>query len=372
MVRFQKRALAFERKMGMLNIRCEKSKNLKTKPGKDAPLSFGTMFTDHMFMMNYEKEKGWHDPRIVPYQPITLEPSAMVFHYGQEMFEGLKAYKTQEGKTLLFRPTKNIERANNTNRRICIPEIPEEDFLQAIKAIVKMDENWIPTKPGTSLYIRPFIIATDPFLGVRPSDTYLFMIILSPVGAYYKEGLNPVKIWIEEEYVRAVRGGIGEAKTGGNYVASIRSQVKAHEEGYSQVLWLDGVERKYIEEVGAMNIFFKMNGTVVTPKLNGSILPGVTRDSVIQLCKNWNVPVEERKISIQEIFEAHKNGSLEEVFGTGTAAVISPVGQLRWGNHIMEIQNGGIGPMSQKLYDTINGIQLGQIEDNNNWTVEVE
>lgn len=356
----------------MLDIRIEKTTTPKELPKADNPLKFGTIFTDHMFMMNYEVGKGWFDPRVVPYQPINLEPSAMVFHYGQEMFEGLKAYKTDEGKTLLFRPDKNIERANKTNRRICIPEIPDEDFLQAIQAVVKMDESWIPTKPGTSLYIRPFIIATDPFLGVRPADTYLFMVILSPVGAYYPEGLNPVKIWIEDEYVRAVKGGIGEAKTGANYVASLRSQVKAHDEGYSQVLWLDGVERKYIEEVGAMNIFFKINGTIVTPMLNGSILPGVTRDSVINLCKSWGLPVEERKISIDEISTAHKNGTLEEVFGSGTAAVISPVGQLRWDNDIMQVMDGGIGEISQKLYDTITGIQLGKVEDTFDWTVEVK
>ena len=356
----------------MLDIRVVKTDSPKQIPGPDDPLTFGTIFTDHMFVMNYEEGKGWYDPRIVPYGPFSLDPSAMVFHYGQEMFEGLKAYKSDDGRTLLFRPDKNIWRANKTNRRICIPEIPDEDFLQAIKAIVKMDEAWIPHKPGTSLYIRPFIIATDPFLGVRPSSTYIFCIILSPVGAYYPEGLNPVKIWIEDEYVRAVRGGIGEAKTGGNYVASLRSQVKAHDEGYSQVLWLDGVERRYIEEVGAMNIFFKINGTVITPMLNGSILPGVTRDSVIQLCKDWGVPVEERRISIDEIFEAHKNGTLEEVFGTGTAAVISPVGQLRWEDHIMKVQDGGIGPYSQKFYDTITGIQLGSIPDPHGWTVEVQ
>ncbi|MDF2543235.1 MAG: branched-chain amino acid aminotransferase [Herbinix sp.] len=355
----------------MLDIKIEKTKTPKEIPSADNPLKFGTIFTDHMFVMKYETGKGWHDPKVVPYEPISLEPSAMVFHYGQEMFEGLKAYKTEDGRTLLFRPNKNIERANKTNRRICIPEIPEEDFLQAIKAVVKVDEAWIPTKPGTSLYIRPFVIATDPFLGVRPSDTYLFMVILSPVGAYYPEGLNPVKIWIEDEYVRAVKGGIGEAKTGGNYVASLRSQVKAHDEGYSQVLWLDGVERKYIEEVGAMNIFFKIAGTVITPALNGSILPGVTRDSVITLCKEWGIPTEERRISIDEIFEASQNGTLEEVFGTGTAAVISPVGTLRWEQHIMQVQDGGIGLISQKLYDTITGIQLGKLKDNHNWTVTV-
>jgi len=234
-----------------------------------------------------------------------------------------------------------------------------------------MDEAWIPTKPGTSLYIRPFIIATDPFLGVRPSDTYMFIIILSPVGAYYKEGLNPVKIWIEDEYVRAVKGGLGEAKTGANYCASLASQVKAHDAGYSQVLWLDGVERKYIEEVGAMNIFFKINGTVVTPMLNGSILPGVTRDSVINLCKHWGIPVEERRISVDELYDAAKSGALEEVFGTGTAAVISPVGELRFENHMLKIGDGGIGELSQKLYDTVTGIQLGKLKDELGWVVEV-
>ncbi len=356
----------------MLNIRVEKTTTPKPLPTADDPLTFGTIFTDHMFMMNYETGQGWYDPRIVPYQSLSLDPSAMVFHYGQEMFEGLKAYQAQDGRILLFRPDKNIERANNTNRRICIPEIAPEDFLQAIQAIVAMDKAWIPTKPGTSLYIRPFVIATDPFLGVRPSDTYLFLIILSPVGAYYPEGLNPVRIWIEDEYVRAVRGGVGEAKTGANYVASLKAQVKAHEEGYSQVLWLDGVERKYIEEVGAMNIFFKINGTVVTPILNGSILPGVTRDSCIALCKSWGIPVEERKISVDELFEAAKNGTLEECWGSGTAAVISPVGHLRCEDQVFRIADGGIGELSRKLYDTVTGIQLGQIEGPEGWVVEVK
>ncbi len=356
----------------MLDIRIEKTTTPKALPTADNPLKFGTIFTDHMFIMNYGTDKGWHDARIVPYGPLSIDPSAMVFHYGQEMFEGLKAYKTDDGRTLLFRPEKNAERSNKTNIRLCIPEIPEEDYVQAIKTLVKTDEAWIPTKPGTSLYVRPFIIATDPFLGVRPSDTYLFMIILSPVGAYYPEGLAPVKIWIEDEYVRAVKGGLGEAKAGANYIASMKAQVKAHDEGYSQVLWLDGVERKYIEEVGAMNIFFKIDGKVVTPELNGSILPGITRDSVINLLKLWKVPVEERKISIDDIYEAHKSGKLEEVFGTGTAAVISPVGQLRWKDHIMQVKDGGIGEYSQKLYDSITGIQLGKVKDELNWTVEVK
>lgn len=355
----------------MQKITIEKTTCPKEKPGKENPLTFGTIFTDHMFEMDYEEGKGWYDPRIVPYHKLELEPSSMVFHYGQEMFEGLKAYKTEDGRILLFRPDKNIERANRSNSRLCIPEIPEDLFLEALKEVVKVDQDWIPTKPGTSLYIRPFVIATDPFLGVRPSHTYKFMIILSPVGAYYASGLDPVKIWIEDEYVRAVKGGIGEAKTGGNYVASLASQVKAHDEGYSQVLWLDGVYRKYIEEVGAMNIFFKINGVVITPELNGSILPGVTRNSVIALCKEWGVPAEERQVSVDEVVAAAKDGTMEECFGTGTAAVISPVGELRFEEDRMSIGGGKIGELTQKFYDTITGIQLGEINGPKGWSVEV-
>lgn len=356
----------------MQSIRIERTTHPKERPGADNPLVFGTIFTDHMFVMDYEEEKGWHDPRVVPYQPLSLEPSAMVFHYGQEMFEGLKAYKSQDGKILLFRPDKNIERANKSNQRLCIPEIPEDIFMEALKTVVKTDQDWIPTKEGTSLYIRPFVIATDPYLGVRPSHSYKFMIILSPVGAYYESGINPVKIWIEDEYVRAVKGGIGEAKTGGNYVASMASQVKAHEEGYSQVLWLDGVYRKYIEEVGAMNIFFKINGTVVTPALNGSILAGVTRDSVLSLCRQWEIPVEERAVSLEEVVAAAKSGALEECFGTGTAAVVSPVGELRYEEERMSIGDGTIGGLTQRIYDTITGIQLGKVDGPAGWSVVVD
>ena len=356
----------------MQTIRIERTTAPKEKPGQDNPLVFGTIFTDHMFVMDYDEENGWHDPRVIPYQPLVLEPSCMVFHYGQEMFEGLKAYKADDGRILLFRPDKNIERANRSNRRLCIPEIPEDIFLEALKTVVKVDADWIPTRPGTALYIRPFVIATDPFLGVRPSHTYKFIIILSPVGAYYESGLDPVKIWIEDEYVRAVKGGIGEAKTGGNYVASLASQVKAHDEGYAQVLWLDGVHRKYIEEVGAMNIFFKINGTVVTPALNGSILPGVTRDSAIQLCKMWGIPAEERQISVDEVIKTAESGELEECFRTASAAVLSPVGELRFDNEKMPISNNHIGELTQRIYDTITGIQLGRIEGPEGWSVEVK
>ena len=355
----------------MSQIRIERTTTPKTKPEADNPLVFGTIFTDHMFICDYEEGKGWLDPRIIPYQPLQLDPSAMVFHYGQEMFEGLKAYKAEDGRVLLFRPDKNIERANKSNDRLCMPRIPEELFMDALTELVKLDQDWIPVKPGTSLYIRPFVIATDPFLGVRPSHTYKFIIILSPVGAYYATGLNPVKIWIEEEYVRTVKGGMGEAKAGGNYVASMAAQVKAHEEGYSQVLWLDGVHRQYIEEVGAMNIFFKIGGTVVTPVLNGSILAGVTRDSVLYLCREWGIPVEERQISVAELIKAAKDGTLEECFGTGTAAVVSPVGELRYGDDRMEIGGGQTGTITQRIYDTVTGIQLGKIEGPKNWSIEV-
>ena len=355
----------------MLNIRFEKTTTPKAKPADANNLGFGKIFTDHMFVMNYEEGKGWFDPRIVPFEKISLSPAAMVYHYGQEMFEGLKAYKGDDGKVRLFRPEMNAKRANESNKRLCIPEIPVEDFVQAVSELVKVEQDWIPTAPGTSLYIRPFVIATDEFLGVAPSKTYLFMVIVSPSGAYYSSGLAPVGIWIEDEYVRAVKGGIGFAKTGGNYAASLAAQVKAHDDGYSQVLWLDGVERKYIEEVGAMNIFFKINGKIVTPMLNGSILPGVTRNSVINLCKHWGMEVEERKISVDELLEAQKNGTLEEVFGTGTAAVISPVGKLRYMDDVMVIGDGNIGPVSQKLYDTVTGIQWGKLPDELGWVVEL-
>ena len=354
----------------MLDIKITKTTSPKAKPtGK---LVFGKLFTDHMFLMNYTRGKGWHDPRIEPFHDLTLSPACMVFHYGQEMFEGLKAYKAADGSNYLFRPDMNAKRTNNTNDRLCIPQIPVEDFVQAVKAIVSVDQDWIPTEPGTSLYIRPFIIATEPFLGVDVSETFLFMIILSPSGAYYESGLEPVGIWIEDEYVRAVRGGMGFAKTGGNYAASLAGQVKAHDDGYSQVLWLDGVERKYIEEVGAMNIFFKIDGKIVTPMLNGSILPGITRDSVLQICRDWGLPTEERRISVDDLLEAQANGKLEEVFGTGTAAVISPVGKLRYKDDVMVIGDGKIGEISQKLYDTVTGIQLGKIEDKFGWRVKVD
>ena len=342
------------------------------KPKPDMTnLGFGNYFTDHMFLMNYTEGKGWHDPRIVPFGDLPLSPAAMCLHYGQEVFEGMKAYLTADKRVLLFRPEKNMERLNNSNDRLCIPRVDVEDCVQAIRELVQVDADWIPTEPGTSLYIRPFIIATDPYVGVRSSKTYLFIVILSPVGAYYAEGINPVKIYVEDEYVRAVKGGIGFAKTAGNYAASIKSQYKAKDKGYSQVLWLDGVERKYIDEVGTMNVFFVIGDEVITPAVEGSILPGITRMSAIELLESWGMKVSQRKLSIDEVAAAAENGTLREAFGTGTAAVISPIGELNYAGKIMTLNEGKIGPIAQKLYDSLTDIQWGRAADPFGWTREV-
>ncbi len=356
----------------MEKIRIELTKEKKQKPADQSKLGFGNYYTDHMFIMNYDEGQGWHDPRIVPYQNIALDPAAMCLHYGQEVFEGLKAYRTKKGEVLLFRPDRNMARMNKSNERLCIPEFDEEFAVEAIKELVKVDEDWIPTAEGTSLYIRPFIFAVDPHVGVHPAHHLLFVIILSPVGAYYPEGLNPVKIYVEDNYVRAVKGGIGFAKTGGNYAASLKAQDEASKQGYTQVLWLDGVERKYIEEVGTMNVFFVIDDEVITPELQGSILSGVTRMSCIDILRSWGLKVSERRLSIDEVAQAAKEGRLKEAFGSGTAAVISPIGELKWGDDVMKINNGEIGEISQKLYDNLTGIQWGDIEDTFGWTVKVK
>ncbi len=352
-------------------IKIELTKSPKQKPDQNN-LGFGQYFTDHMFIMDYTEGVGWHDARIVPYGPLSLDPSTMVFHYGQAIFEGLKAYTTKDNRILLFRPIKNMQRVNVSNERLCIPPIDVDFGVEAVKQLVNIDKSWIPTTEGTSLYIRPFIIATDPYLGVRSSYTYKFIIILSPSGAYYPGGINPVKIFVESNYVRAVKGGTGFAKTPGNYASSLKAQNDAHDKGFVQVLWLDGVEKKYIEEVGSMNVFFKIDGEIVTPSLEGSILPGITRDSSIELLKSWGLKVSERKLGISELYEAHANGKLDEAFGTGTAAVISPIGELDWDGKNIVVNDGKIGEVSQKLYDYITGIQSGVIEDKLGWTVEVK
>lgn len=348
------------------DIKVELTSQPKDKP--NGALEFGKHFTDHMFIMDYTVGQGWHDPKVVPYQPLTLDPASIIFHYGQTVFEGLKAYRTIDDDIQLFRPEKNYARMNHSNDRLVIPHIDETFAIEATKKLVSIDQDWVPSEEGTSLYIRPFIIATEPYLGIAPSAKYRFLIILSPVGAYYKEGINPVKIAVENKYVRAVVGGTGEAKTAGNYASSLMAQELVADEGFAQVLWLDGVSKKYIEEVGSMNVFFKIDGEIITPALNGSILPGVTRDSTIQLLKHWGYTVTERRISMQEIVDNYHNGSLEEAFGTGTAAVISPIGQLYYNGQYLTINHEETGEVSKRLFETMIGIQYGTMEDPFNWT----
>lgn len=343
----------------------------RTKPIPGQSLPFGQYFTDHMFIMDYVEGQGWIHPRIEPYGPMMIEPSAMVFHYGQAVFEGLKAYRCEDGSINLFRPRLNYERINLSDERLVIPHLDEDFCVYATRELVRIDQDWIPSGDGESLYIRPFVIATDPYLGVRPANTYRFMIILSPSGAYYPQGINPVKIYVEDKYVRAVRGGTGFTKCAGNYAASLIAQDIAHKKGFVQVLWLDGIEQKYIEEVGSMNILFVIDGKLVTPALNGSILPGITRRSCIEFARSIGMEVEEKRISIDEIIEAGKSGRLTEAFGSGTAAVISPVGELKYEDTTLTINENKIGPVARLLYDTITGVQRGVKEDTLGWTIKV-
>lgn len=342
----------------------------KEKPDPSS-LEFGKYFTDYMFVMDYEEGIGWHHPRIAPYAPLTLDPSSSVFHYGQAVFEGLKAYRTEDGRVLLFRPDQNIKRLNRSCERMSMPPLDEELVLEALTQLVELEKDWVPKEKGTSLYIRPFVIATEPSLGVKASKSYTFMIVLSPVGSYYGDQLKPVRIYVEDEYVRAVNGGVGSAKTSGNYAASLQAQRKANELGYDQVLWLDAIEKKYVEEVGSMNIFFVINGEAVTPALSGSILSGITRASAIELIRTWGIPVREERVSIDEIYAASARGELTEVFGTGTAAVVTPVGELNIHGKTVIVGDGQIGDISKKLYETITNIQLGKVKGPFNWTVEV-
>ncbi len=354
-----------------MEIKIVKTTTPRKKPDVNG-IPFGTYFSDHMFLLDYSKDKGWHDARIVPYGPLSLEPSAMVLHYAQEAFEGMKAYRTAEGRIQLFRPTENIARMARSCEKLCIPPVPEDVYLQALKELVTVDQDWVPSAPDTSLYIRPFVIATDPKLGVHASGTYIFCIITCPVGSYYPEGLNPVRIAIESREVRAVRGGTGFAKCGGNYAASLHASELAEKKGFSQVLWLDGVEQKYIEEVGSMNVMFKIAGKVVTPSLEkDSVLPGITRKSAIQLLGEWGYEVQERDISIDELIAAAKDGTLEEAWGTGTAAVVSPIGEIYYQGENHTVNNFEIGPVTHKLYESITGIQWGKTEDTHGWIVPV-
>ncbi|MCD8145741.1 MAG: branched-chain amino acid aminotransferase [Clostridiales bacterium] len=355
----------------MLNIKVELTKTPKAKPADESKLGFGKIFSDHMFVMDYTEGQGWHDPRIIPYQPFMLDPATVVFHYAQEIFEGMKAYRTAEGKIQLFRPDCNAQRMNDSADRLCIPRIPTEDYIQAVKALVEVEKDWVPHSDGASLYIRPYTFATDVGLGVHASKHYTFAIICAPSGAYYAEGIDPVRIYVEDEFIRAAPGLTGFTKCGGNYAASIKAGELAEEQGFAQVLWLDGVEKKYVEEVGSMNIMFKIDGKIYTAATVGTVLPGVTRRSCIELCKDWGYEVIEGKLAIADIMASAKEGKLEEVFGTGTAAVVSPVKELRWKDEVAYISDGKIGPLTQKLYDTLTGIQWGKIEDTKGWTVEV-
>lgn len=351
----------------MLDIRIERAKTLKPKPDQNA-LGFGKYYTDHMFEIDWDKDQGgWHDARIIPYGPIAMEPATMVLHYAQETFEGLKAYRNPQGEVQLFRPEMNAKRMQNSNKRLCMPYLEVEDFVQAVSELVKYEQDWIPTAPETSLYIRPFMFASEESVGVHPATSYRFIIILTPVGNYYPEGVAPVKIWIEDEYVRAVKGGTGFTKCGGNYAGSLKGQEKAEAHGYTQVLWLDGNEKKYVEEVGSMNIMFLINDTVVTAPIEGTVLPGVTRDSMLTLLRDWGYKVEERKLPVTELMEAARTGALKEAWGTGTAAVISPVGELCFKGEECVINDFKTGELTRKLYDTLTGIQWGKLPDKFGW-----
>ena len=343
----------------------------KPIPRDGAKLGFGQHFTDHIFFMDYHPSKGWHDPRIEPMRNLSLHPASVVLHYSQQVFEGLKAYRGVDGGVYLFRHEKNFERLERSCERLVIPPLDTEVAIEGMKQLICADQDWIPTDEGCALYVRPTIIATDPVLGVRPSSTYLFYILLGPVGAYYAEGFNPISIYVSDNYVRAVKGGIGEAKTGGNYAASLKAQDTARKAGYSQVLWLDAKENRYVEEVGTMNIFFRINNELITSPLTGSILGGVTRNSVIEIAKHWGLSVVERRLTIDEVVEAAKNGSLKEVFGSGTAAIIAPVSKFMYQGEEYQIGDGRTGELSNKLYHFILDLQYAKTEDPFGWREKI-
>ncbi len=346
----------------------------RTKAGVMPPeseLGFGKVFTDHMLLVDWTAEEGWKNARILPFGRIDLHPASTVLHYGAEIFEGLKAYRRADGGVQLFRPMENVKRMNRSAERMSLPQMDEQDMLELITTFVKLEEKWVPKSFGTSLYLRPFLFGNDEALGVHAVHNATFMLIASPSGSYYKEGINPVSIMIESEDVRTVRGGTGYAKCGGNYAASTRAGERAAQKGYSQVLWLDGVERKYIEEVGAMNVMFKIKGKIVTPKLTGSILPGITRKSCIEVLKSLGYEVEERLLSVDELLASLRDGSLEEAWGCGTAAVVSPIGRLAYGEKEYVIGGGKIGAVTQELYDILTGIQWGKREDTFSWVYKL-
>ncbi len=349
-----------------MNIDITRVKQSKIGEVDMGNLGFGEVFSDHMLIIDYVNGK-WQKPQIVPFGEISFLPSLMTLHYGQAIFEGLKAFYNKQGKINIFRPQKYHERMNRSCTRLCIPQMDYDLFINSVLELIKLEKAWVPQQRGYSLYIRPFIFATDSYIGVRVSETYRFMVILSPVGAYYKEGLNPVRLITSGEYVRAAKGGLGAAKTPANYAASLLPAHEAKEKGFTQVLWLDAAEHKYIEEVGTMNICFMIDNELITPPLDGTILPGVTRDSVLTLARDWGMKLNERRITIDEVFTASKNDKLNEVFGTGTAAVISPVGEMRHLDKAITVNGKKIGTVSQKLYDEVTGIQYGEKPDKFGW-----
>ena len=355
-----------------LTIRIDPIAETDRKPRPlDSELEFGKYTTDHMFLMDYHSNTGWFNPRVVPYQPLALDPISMVLHYNQQVFEGLKAYRLADGGIGLFRPNKNVERLNASARRMVMPELDTGVFLEAITKLVMLDRDWIPSSENTSLYIRPAMLATEPALGVRPSKTYLFFIVMSPVGSYYRHGITPTKIYVSQKHIRAARGGVGDTKTSGNYGPTLFVSDQASRQGYTQVLWLDAAERKYVEEVGTSNVFFLINDELVTPSLSGSILPGVTRDSVIQIAGHWGITVTERQLSIQEVVEGCKSGRVKEAFATGTAAVISPIGQIGYAGQEIIVGSEMDDSIARQLYDELTDIQYGRKEDPYGWRVQI-
>ena len=356
----------------MINIEVRQTKTPREKPANENLLGFGKLFTDHMLLIEYTEGTGWHDAKVEPYHHLSLDPACSVFHYGQEVFEGLKCYRTGTGGFQLFRPRDNFIRLNRSAKRMGMPEIDVDLCMEALLALLSLDKEWTPRVANSSLYIRPTMIAVDPFLGVSAAKSYLFYIILSPSGAYYASGFAPVCIYVEEQLVRAVRGGVGFTKTGGNYAASILAGVNAKERGCAQALWLDGVEQRYIEEVGSMNIMFVYEGKrIVTPSLNGSILPGITRDSVIKLAGILGYEVEERRVAIDELLEDTQAGKLIEAFGTGTAAVVSPVNEIDYHGQRIQIGDGGVGKVTKELYVMLTEIQYGISADLMGWVMPI-
>jgi branched-chain amino acid aminotransferase len=352
-------------------IRLNRSDSRKVRP-RDDELVFGRTFTDHMALADWSDLEGWTDPRVVPYAPFQLDPAAAVFHYGQEIFDGLKAFRAADGSVRLFRADRHCRRMAEGAARLCMPAIDPAVMMALLAALVRVDREWVPAAAGTALYIRPTLIATEPFLGVRPSKQCLFFIIASPVGSYHGVAFSPARIWIEDRYVRAAAGGLGAVKAGANYVASLLAAEEAKARGYAQVLWTDAREHRYLEEVGTMNLMVVLGDEVVTPSLDGTILGGVTRDSVLALCRDWGLRVSERRLTVDELVEADRGGRLREVFGCGTAAVITPVGELGWQDHRLIINGGQPGELARRLFQEITDVQYGRAPDTRGWITVVE